>query len=77
MMGHRAFSLANSPSTGNEIELNIRIVPGGAGTTWIHNELKVGDRSPFRPLRPLLRAQVGQHRRCSWPAAPACPARGR
>ena len=42
-LGVRAFSLANSPSTGNEIELNIRIVPGGAGTTWIHNELKVGD----------------------------------
>jgi phenol hydroxylase P5 protein len=43
-LGIRAFSLANSPSTGNEIELNIRIVPGGAGTTWIHNELEVGDR---------------------------------
>ena len=43
-LGHRAFSLANVPSTGNEIELNIRIVPGGAGTTWIHNELKVGDK---------------------------------
>jgi phenol hydroxylase P5 protein len=42
-LGHRAFSLANAPSSGNEIELNIRIVPGGAGTTWIHNELKVGD----------------------------------
>ena len=43
-LGHRAFSLANPPSSGNEIELNIRIVPGGAGTAWIHNELKVGDR---------------------------------
>ena len=43
-LGHRAFSLANPPSTDNEIELNIRIVPGGAGTAWIHNELKVGDR---------------------------------
>ena len=43
-LGHRAFSLANAPSTGNEIELNIRIVPGGAGPTWIHNALKVGDR---------------------------------
>jgi phenol hydroxylase P5 protein len=43
-LGHRAFSLANVPSTGNEIELNIRIVPGGAGTAWIHNELKVGDQ---------------------------------
>jgi phenol hydroxylase P5 protein len=42
-LGHRAFSLANPPSTGNEIELNIRLVPGGEGTTWIHNELAVGD----------------------------------
>ena len=30
-------------------ELNIRIVPGGAGTTWIHNELKVGDRLIVKP----------------------------
>jgi phenol hydroxylase P5 protein len=43
-LGQRAFSLANPPSTGNEIELNIRIVPGGVGTTWIHQALKVGDR---------------------------------
>lgn len=43
-LGFRAFSLANAPSAGNEIELNIRIVPGGTGTTWIHNALKVGDR---------------------------------
>ncbi|MEI7431318.1 MAG: phenol 2-monooxygenase domain-containing protein [Betaproteobacteria bacterium] len=42
-IGVRAFSLANPPSSGNEIELNIRIVPGGVGTTWIHKELKVGD----------------------------------
>ncbi len=42
--GVRAFSLANPPSKGNEVELNIRIVPGGVGTTWIHQHLKVGDR---------------------------------
>lgn len=41
--GHRAFSLANSPAASDEIELNIRIVPGGVGTGWIHNELGVGD----------------------------------
>lgn len=39
----RAFSLANPPSTGDEVELNIRIVPGGRGTTWIHESLKAGD----------------------------------
>ena len=43
-LGHRAFSLANAPSRGNEIELNIRLVPGGAGTSWIHQQLKAGDR---------------------------------
>ncbi len=39
----RAFSLANSPATGDVIELNIRIVPGGQVTTWVHESLKVGD----------------------------------
>jgi phenol hydroxylase P5 protein len=39
----RAFSLANKPSE-HEIELNIRIVPGGQVTTWIHDHLKVGDK---------------------------------
>ena len=42
-IGVRAFSLASPPSCGNEIELNIRIVPGGVGTAWIHQQLKVGD----------------------------------
>ncbi|MBI5907621.1 MAG: 2Fe-2S iron-sulfur cluster binding domain-containing protein [Burkholderiales bacterium] len=40
----RSFSLANPPSTGRLIELNIRIVPGGIGTTYIHETLKAGDR---------------------------------
>ncbi len=39
----RAFSLASSPASPDEIELNIRIVPGGRGTTWIHESLKAGD----------------------------------
>lgn len=42
-LGVRAFSLASVPSAGSEIELNIRRVPGGAGTAWIHETLKVGD----------------------------------
>lgn len=41
--GHRAFSLANPPSAGGEIELNVRLVPGGAATGWIHSGLKAGD----------------------------------
>ncbi|WP_292937896.1 phenol 2-monooxygenase domain-containing protein [Noviherbaspirillum sp.] len=40
----RAFSLANPPSKDGEIELNIRIVPGGKATTWIHETLREGDQ---------------------------------
>jgi phenol hydroxylase P5 protein len=45
--GTRAFSIANSPAqvqaTG-EVELNVRIVKDGVGTTWLHQQLKAGDR---------------------------------
>ncbi|GAB2733568.1 phenol 2-monooxygenase domain-containing protein [Melaminivora jejuensis] len=40
----RAFSIASCPSDGGEIELNIRHVPGGRGTGWVHQQLKAGDR---------------------------------
>jgi phenol hydroxylase P5 protein len=40
----RAFSLAQAPSQPGEVELNIRRVPGGKATTWVHEELKAGDR---------------------------------
>lgn len=43
--GTRAFSIANSPQdiadTGL-LELNVRRVPGGAGTAWLHDALQVG-----------------------------------
>jgi len=45
--GGRAFSIANAPGPdgqSSEIELNVRLVPGGAGTTWLHQSLKEGDR---------------------------------
>ncbi len=42
--GARAFSIASSPANGQEIELNIRHVPGGRGTGWVHEQLKAGDR---------------------------------
>jgi phenol/toluene 2-monooxygenase (NADH) P5/A5 len=38
----RAFSLAGAPGT-RVVELNVRLVPGGKATTWIHESLKVGD----------------------------------
>ncbi|WP_300662238.1 NADH:ubiquinone reductase (Na(+)-transporting) subunit F [Hydrogenophaga sp.] len=43
----RAFSVANAPSdvtAGGAIELHVRRVPGGVGTGWLHEQLKVGDR---------------------------------
>ncbi len=45
--GDRPFSIANSPqeitATG-ELELNVRIIAGGAGTAYMHEKLKVGDK---------------------------------
>ncbi|MGY0194196.1 2Fe-2S iron-sulfur cluster-binding protein [Leptothrix sp. BB-4] len=43
----RAFSIANAPHEVERsgcIELHVRRVPGGAGTGWLHEQLKVGDR---------------------------------
>lgn len=42
-IGSRAFSIASPPSSSGEIELNVRIVPGGQGTLYVHERLKVGD----------------------------------
>jgi phenol hydroxylase P5 protein len=39
----RAFSIASSPADGCVIELHVRLVPGGAGTKWLHETLKEGD----------------------------------
>jgi phenol hydroxylase P5 protein len=40
----RAFSLANAPDGGDVVELNVRIVPGGQVTSWLHQQLQIGDR---------------------------------
>jgi len=43
----RAFSIANSPASVGQtgaIELNVRIVAGGAGTGYLHLKLRAGDR---------------------------------
>ena len=39
----RAFSLSNPPRTKNRLELNVRQVANGKGTSYIHKELKAGD----------------------------------
>ena len=44
--GDRPFSIANSPqqvAASGEIEINVRIVAGGAGTAYLHERLKAGD----------------------------------
>ena len=44
--GDRPFSIANAPhqvAATQEIEINVRIVPGGAGTAYLHEKLGVGD----------------------------------
>nr|AMR08634.1 2-polyprenylphenol hydroxylase [uncultured bacterium] len=41
--GPRAFSLANPPSKTDEVELHVRLVEGGAATTYLHQQLKTGD----------------------------------
>ncbi|MDR3367951.1 phenol 2-monooxygenase domain-containing protein [Rhodoferax sp.] len=43
----RAFSIASAPSQDGEIELNVRRVPGGVATGWVHDTLKVGDTVQF------------------------------
>ena len=48
--GDRPFSVANAPAdvhARGEIEINVRLVPGGAGTAYLHNQLKVGDTLPI------------------------------
>ncbi|MFG1479660.1 phenol 2-monooxygenase domain-containing protein [Xanthobacter sp. V4C-4] len=43
-IGARAFSVASAPSDPREIEFNIRIVPGGRGTTYVHETMREGER---------------------------------
>ncbi len=42
--GSRAFSIANPPTEGGHVDLQIRRVPGGQGTAYIHETLKLGDQ---------------------------------
>jgi phenol hydroxylase P5 protein len=43
-IGSRAFSIASPPSADGEVELNIRIVPGGQGTTYVHEKMQAGEK---------------------------------
>src|SRR5690554_306383 len=44
VVGGRAFSIASTPSCNDHLDLHIRHVPGGAGTTYIHEKLQVGEK---------------------------------
>lgn len=41
--GPRAFSLANPPRHADEVELHVRLVEGGAATSYIHQQLQTGE----------------------------------
>jgi phenol hydroxylase P5 protein len=46
-VGDRPFSIAGPPDAAGataEVEFNIRLVPGGLVTSYVHQELRVGDR---------------------------------
>jgi Na+-transporting NADH:ubiquinone oxidoreductase subunit F len=40
---YRAYSLSSVPSDHKQVEMEIRLVPNGICTTYVHNHLKVGD----------------------------------
>lgn len=44
----RSYSIASWPDGTNVFELVIVLLEGGAGTTWLFNEVKVGDELQFR-----------------------------
>ncbi len=39
----RPFSLASPPSQATRLELHVKLVPGGVGTTYLHQRLQVGE----------------------------------
>lgn len=41
--GARAFSIANQPAEDGVVELHVRRVPDGAGTGYVHEQLREGD----------------------------------
>ncbi len=43
----RAFSIGNAPSDATHVELQVRRVPGGAGTGYIHETLRLGEQIRF------------------------------
>jgi len=51
----RAYSMSSRPSNKNQVELLVRLVPGGIATTYVHQYLEVGQKlaliGPFGDFR--------------------------
>jgi len=39
----RSYSIANIPQKSNELEFHVRRLPGGKFSTWLHDDVRVGD----------------------------------
>ncbi len=56
----RAYSMASRPAEKGIVKLLIRLVPGGIATTWVHTELKEGDRAELvGPFGDFCRTDTG------------------
>jgi Na+-transporting NADH:ubiquinone oxidoreductase subunit F len=44
---YRAYSVASNPSDAKHVELEVRLVPNGIATTYVHNYMKEGDEVIF------------------------------
>ncbi len=65
----RAYSMSSPPGDSGQVELLVRLVPGGIATTWVHKYLKEGDRVE-------LVGPFGDFRVRDTPAAMVCVAGG-
>lgn len=45
--GPRPFSIANAPHESGQVQLQVRLVQGGAATTWLHTQLHTGQKITF------------------------------
>lgn len=57
----RAFSFANAPHTREQIELHVRLVPGGRFTTHVFEGMKVGDTLRFEGPRGSFTLRDSMH----------------
>lgn len=57
----RAFSFANAPHTREQIELHVRLIPGGRFTTHVFEGMKVGDTIRFEGPRGSFTLRDSMH----------------